>query len=243
MKKYKIYCLKNPDTLEIRYIGVTTQKYLSTRLAQHFFCANHNYQTHIAKWIRKINKKPIIEFIETCNENNWQSREKYWINFYKNLTNIHEGGKGVIINRSKSSIKRSAESHYIKIVQLDNNGKLIKIWNSIKEATLYFKGKSNSSICNVLKNNYGAVTAFNYQWFYYSDYINNNYKLRKRKSTVNYNNINKVYLYDLNNNLIEEFKSLGLLAKKYKTGYTTAHKALKKQYKYLKKYIIRNYKI
>lgn len=49
MKEYKIYCLKNPNTLEIRYIGLTTQKYLSSRLSQHYFCANNNFQTHVAK--------------------------------------------------------------------------------------------------------------------------------------------------------------------------------------------------
>jgi hypothetical protein len=243
MKEFKIYCLKDPDTMEIRYIGVTTSKYISRRLSQHNYCANNNYQTHVAKWIRKIGKSPIIELIEICNKDNWEEKEIYWINYYDNLTNIHEGGKGVIIDRKFTSIERSAKAHNVKIVQLDNDGNLIKIWNSIKDATIYFNGKSKSSICNVLKNNYGAVTAFGYRWFYYNDYINNNYTIKDYKSKVNYDNINKVYLYDLENNLIEEFKSLNLLVKKYKTCYTTAFKALKKQYKYLNKYKIRNYKI
>jgi len=243
MKEYKIYCLKNPDTLEIRYIGITTAKYLSSRLSQHYYCANHGFQTHVAKWIRTLSKKPIIEFIEFTTKENWEKREIYLISQYSNLTNIHKGGKGIVIDRSKTSIERSAQSHEIKIVQLNENGELIKIWNSIKNATLFFKGKSPSSICNVLKNNYGAKTAFGYRWFYYDDYIKNNYIIKPFDSTVNYNNIQKVYLYDLNNNLIEEFQSLNQLHKKTKSCYSNCKKALIKQNKFLKKYYIRNYKI
>lgn len=243
MKTYKIYCLKNPENNEIRYIGVTTLKYLSSRLSQHYYCANHNYQTHVAKWIRKINEKPIIELIEICDENNWEEREKYWISYYKNLTNIHIGGKGVVVNRNQNSIERSAQAHEIKIVQLNDEGELIKIWNSLKEAVLHFKGKSSSSISNVLNNNYGCKKAFGFQWFYYDDFITNNYKLREHNSTINYDNIQKVYLYDLNNNFIREYLSLNMLSKDLKCAYTSARKALKNNKLLYKKYIIRNYMI
>lgn len=243
MKTYKIYCLKNPENNEIRYIGVTTLKYLSSRLSQHWYNAKNNYQTHVAKWIRKINQKPIIELIEICNKNNWEEKEKYWISYYNNLTNIHSGGKGVVINRNKSSIERSAQAHEIKIVQLNDDGELIKIWNSLKEACLHFKAKSLSSISNVLNNNYGVKKAFGYQWFYYSDYINNNYKLRTYDSKVNYNNIQKVYLYDKYNNFIKEYLSLNLLSKDLNCAYTSARKALKNNRLLYKKYIIRNYMI
>lgn len=243
MKKYKIYCLKNPDTMEIRYIGVTTAKYISSRLSQHYYSANHNFQTHVAKWIRKIGKKPIIELIEICNENNWEKREKYWIKKYNNLTNIHEGGKGVVINRNKTSIERSAQAKCIKIVQLDNNGNLLNIFNSIKEASKHIKAKSHSSISNVLNNNYGAKTAFGFQWFYYNDYINNNYKLRIKDSTVNYSRLDKVYLYDLNFKLIKKFKCLYHLSKYINCYSSSALKALNRKTPIYNKYYIRNYKI
>ena len=151
MKKYKIYCLKNPDSNEIRYIGVTSAPYVSTRLNQHWYTANKGGQTRVSKWIRSIKKRPIIEVIEVCTEDTWEDREKYWIKFYDNLTNIHEGGKGVVVDRSLTSIERSSKAHEIKIVQLDDDGNLIKIWNSVKEATLYFNVSSRSAISNVLK--------------------------------------------------------------------------------------------
>lgn len=241
MKEYKIYCLKNPETLEIRYIGVTTQKYISIRLSQHWKASKYNIQTRVCKWIRHINQKPIIELIEVCDENNWEEREKYWISYYDNLTNILPGGKGVVVNRSKNSIERSAESHFIKIVQIDDNGNLIKIWNSVKEATLFFKGKTLSSISNVLKNR--SNRAFKYQWFYYNDYINNNYKIKQNKSTINYNNLEKIYMYDLNNNLIKEYKSKYSILKDLDCSYTSILKAINRKTPLLNKFYLKNYMI
>lgn len=243
MKNYKLYCLKNPETLEIRYIGITTQKYLSSRLSQHWYSANHESMTRVSKWIRSIKCKPLIEFIELCNEENWEDREKYWIKFYKNLTNTHEGGKGVIVDRSKTSIQRSALAHEKAIVQLNENGDLIKIWNSIKEATQYFNGKSKSSICNVLKNNYGAKRAFGYQWFYKDDYFNNNYKIRINDPKYILKPEQIVYLYDKFDNLIKEYKCIFHLSKEYNFTYTTCKKALKNNNLMYGKYRIRNYMI
>lgn len=243
MKKYKIYCLKNPNTMKIRYIGVTTSKYISRRLSQHNYCAKNNYQTHVAKWIRKLGKSPIIELVETCNENNWEEREKYWIKYYDNLTNIHIGGKGVIVDRNTTSIERSSKAKHVKIVQLNSNGKLLNIFNSVKEGKEYIKAKSSASISNVLKNNYGAKTAFGYQWFYYDDYINNNYKIRTKDIGVDYSKLNEVYLYDLDFKLLKKFKCLNQLTKYIKSYYSSTKKALNRNTPIYNKYYIRNYKI
>lgn len=243
MKEYKIYCLKNPETLEIRYIGITTQKYLSSRLSQHCFCAKNNFQTHVAKWIRKLEKKPIIEIIEICNKDNWEEREIYWINYYDNLTNILPGGKGVVVNRSLDSIQRSSQAHEKKVVQLNDEGDLINIFESITKAAEYFNAKSLSSIWGVLNNHYGNKKAYGYQWFYYEEYLSNDYTLRNYSSKVNYENINKVYLYDINNNFIKEYLSLNLLAKEIGCAYTSAKKAIKNNKLLYKKYYIRYYMI
>lgn len=241
MKKYKIYCLKDPNTLEIRYIGVTINK-LNKRLSQHWYCANsRNLQTYVYKWIRSIGEKPIIELIEECNESNWENREIYWISHYDNLTNHQKGGSGIVINRDKTSIERSAEAHYKKVVQLDNNGNLIHIFKSIKEATNYFNGKSLSNICNVLNPKYNRSKAYGYYWAYYNDYIQNKHVMNHRK--FNYKNIKKVFLYNLNWNLIAEYKSLNLLKDDIGCAYTSARKALKNKRKLYKKYYILNYKI
>ncbi len=67
-----IYVLKHPDTLEIRYVG---------------------------NWILSIlkeGKRPIIELLETCQSDNWQEREQYWISKFPNLINLTAGGDGCI---------------------------------------------------------------------------------------------------------------------------------------------------
>lgn len=96
-----IYCLKDPSTLEIRYVGKTKQK-LYARLSAHKRYARTTLRpTHATNWINKLlknNLSPIIEVLEIVNEDSWQDREKFWIKHYKsnglNLTNTQEGGQG-----------------------------------------------------------------------------------------------------------------------------------------------------
>lgn len=103
---YFIYCLKDPISLEIRYIGFTS-KTLKYRLSKHIDNAKYNkHNKRLCNWILKYLKldlKPIIELIEVCNENNWIEREKYWIKYYSNLLNISEGGDKNIINHTEET--------------------------------------------------------------------------------------------------------------------------------------------
>lgn len=89
----KIYSLKHPDTLEIKYIGKTVQP-LKYRLAGHISRSKKYRTAYVNCWIYNLlqqGKKPIIELIEECEEN-WEEREQYWINFYPNLCNHQQGG-------------------------------------------------------------------------------------------------------------------------------------------------------
>ena len=85
-RKVKIYVLKHPDTLEIRYVGKTIRS-LSRRLGNHITNARGNkHNKHLSNWILSIlkeDKKPIIELIEECDYNIWQEREKYWISQFQ----------------------------------------------------------------------------------------------------------------------------------------------------------------
>lgn len=96
-RNVKIYVLKHPDTLEIRYVGKTIRS-LSRRLGNHIANAKGNkHNKHLSNWILKIlelNRKPIIELIEECDYLVWGDREKYWISQYTNLINLTEGGDG-----------------------------------------------------------------------------------------------------------------------------------------------------
>ena len=94
IRPVKIYVLKHPDTLEVRYVGKTVRS-LSRRLGNHIANAKGNkHNKHLSNWILKIiaeGKKPIIELLEECEHSIWQEREKYWISQFDNLifiTNI-----------------------------------------------------------------------------------------------------------------------------------------------------------
>lgn len=199
--KYKIYCLKNPDTLEIRYVGVTTLK-LNQRLSQHKCAAfTTKAQTHCAKWIRSMKKAPIIELIEICTGENWEEREKYWISYYNNLTNINPGGKGIVVDRKLDAIERSAAARRIPVVQIDENGNYVKTWSSSKEACEYYS-ISHSSISNVLNPYSKSVRAAGFFWMRLKDY---------EKFKFNLNGINSfritVYLYTSDNKFFKKFNS------------------------------------
>lgn len=98
-RRVKIYVLRHPDTLEIRYVGKTVRS-LSRRLGNHIDNAKRSkHNKHLSNWILKIlaaGKRPIIELIEEVDNSVWQEREKYWIKHYPNLINLTEGGDGCL---------------------------------------------------------------------------------------------------------------------------------------------------
>lgn len=96
-----IYSLANPETDEIRYIGITFQN-LNTRLASHIYqIKKRNHKN--ACWIKSLLKKglrPRIEIIDEVSKENWKEVEQYWIAQFKawgfNLNNHAIGGEGNI---------------------------------------------------------------------------------------------------------------------------------------------------
>jgi len=67
----KIYTLKDPNTLKIRYIGKTVQK-LKKRLSGHITWAKHqDGKSHVVNWIKFLlnkNQLPLIELLEAVND-------------------------------------------------------------------------------------------------------------------------------------------------------------------------------
>lgn len=204
MKEYKIYVLINPNTQEIRYVGVTTG-YLSQRLSQHKHAAiKKNSGTRVCKWIRSLNKEgilPIIKLIDSCTEKNWEEREKYWIRYYNNLTNTHEGGKGVIINRKKESIERSIDGHKKEVIILDLQYNFVKEFTSVKECA-NFLNVGLSAVSNVLSKKWSTKSASKHIILYKKDYedqkFEKNYKSKHRK----------IYQYSISGTLINTFNSI-----------------------------------
>lgn len=91
-----IYCLRCPETGEIRYVGKCDN--LKTRFLYHI---RDKRASHRASWIKSLQARgtnPHISILEICKYSEWQSRETFWIRKLKSegfrLTNMNEGGLG-----------------------------------------------------------------------------------------------------------------------------------------------------
>lgn len=94
-----IYKLIDPRDGLVRYVGKANKP--RTRLYRHIQAAkNNSRKTRVCAWVKTLlnnNLVPIMEIIEECNFEIWESREQYWIAFYQHekLTNLSPGGEGI----------------------------------------------------------------------------------------------------------------------------------------------------
>jgi hypothetical protein len=102
VKEFIIYTLQDPISLEIRYIGLTSQK-LNVRLSAHWTTFNNkkSHKVHWIKKLKKLNQKPIIKELDIAYSlEEATALEKYWISQFKTwgfkLTNTTEGGEGAL---------------------------------------------------------------------------------------------------------------------------------------------------
>lgn len=233
MKKTFIYCLKHPETDEIRYIGKTIQK-LSYRLAQHLTEKSNHKRANWIKSLLNKNLKPVIELITICDWADSAKIEIALIKEYKDkgfrLTNMTDGGDGALgyitseetkkkqsiaqktrflngakhpmlgkthtkeakekISKTHKGVKRSdsfrekrrqimlghkkspktiekvRQHHLIKVVQLDKNYKLIKLYDGIVYAKQ--EGFNEKGIINCAKKRQKFYK--NFIWMYLTDY-------------------------------------------------------------------------
>jgi AraC-like DNA-binding protein len=96
-----IYLYSHPSTGKPMYVGKTVN--IKVRGKQHLFDAKKGKRkTKFNLWLNNHKEaEPVI--IEICNIINWEDREKYWIDYYRNLNdnllNTLDGGEG--FNRVK----------------------------------------------------------------------------------------------------------------------------------------------
>lgn len=207
-KIYSFYVLKSdisPD--EIRYVGVTT-KTLSERFTQHKYCAKHPEKRGLPvhKWMHSVYEKGgkiNIEKIDECSELEWEEREQFLIQKYKDLgyklLNIDKGGKGVITKEKRSidSITRSVEAHKKPVTAYNLDGTKYRDFDSITEAAEFLNGKINN-IISVLTGN--SKSACGYMWRYKS---NEETISKYKKKSIGM----KVYQFDLEGTFIQSFES------------------------------------
>ena len=115
----KIYTLKHPDTNEIRYVGKTIQQ-LKYRLATHISRSKKYRYAYVNCWIYSLlqeGKKPIIELIEEVENNQWEEKKIYWIQYYSTrtrLTNFQLGGGHSNVGKELKEEHKKAISESLK---------------------------------------------------------------------------------------------------------------------------------
>jgi len=170
---YIIYLLIDPRNNEPKYIGQTRCS-LKQRLQGHLqFSKSNGNKNKNSSWINsliKINLKPIIEEIDSCDSFEKSNElEKFWISYYKflgcNLKNSTSGGRDCEffikkVKRTKESKKKQSELMKGKYSsgELINKRKGIKLSENAKEhlsKITSFRNLSDESIEKRAKSNTG----------------------------------------------------------------------------------------
>jgi len=139
--KVHIYILKDPHTQAVRYVGQTVDTV--RRLDKHIQTAKIN-KRHISNWIRSLSTKPILEVIEDCDSSISNERERYWIQYYKDLQcdlcNHSAGGEGAGIGNTNCVGRVLSEETKEKLRRANKQGRETKhiesgkIYDTLKEA-------------------------------------------------------------------------------------------------------------
>lgn len=138
MKTGKIYCLIDPITNEIRYIGQTLQTLHKRLIKHHSDC--ERFTTHVNCWLKNLKssgQRAVIQLIDETTVDKIDELEIYYIKKYKEagyrLTNISEGGQKnrITSDETKAKISKSLTGKVKSpetIVKLKNS--LIETWKS-----------------------------------------------------------------------------------------------------------------
>jgi hypothetical protein len=165
MKKTNIYGLYSTRNNTIRYVGKSNNP--KSRLKDHIWSSmNTNNNTYKSCWIRKeITDGYQIKYkiLETCNLDEWVTKEIDHISKYENLTNHHKGGLGgspIKYNKTYDELKKWVDDHLPKTI------------NSIKKWKKYIK----NNLINDIPLNPNKIY-HNNGWRNWADFLNTaNYK-------------------------------------------------------------------
>lgn len=134
-----IYSLTDPITNEIRYIGKTGN--IHNRLLAHI-SKSKTSNTHVGRWIKSLLNKgllPILDIVEECPSSIWETREIYWISYYKslypNLCNIQKGGNQPVSIKKKIQKYSIKHNKYVVVCSYNNTTYYLGSFTSKKEAT------------------------------------------------------------------------------------------------------------
>ena len=206
-----IYAIKNIINNKM-YIGQSIN--IERRWKIHKCKLNHlkHPNKHLQNEWNKYGKENFVfEIIEKYDSKLLKEKEEYWIKYYNtnNLQkgyNIAKGGNGGNINHicSEETKRKIAENNSIgKIVQLDFDGNIINIWNSVTEASRILK-IHEASILNCAKHNF--YLSYGYIWIFYNEFYYSNFNIKKYINEHKFKLNPTILQYDLYGNIIKEWK-------------------------------------
>jgi len=178
-----IYTLNDPITGIPVYVGKTHQN-PKRRYSQHISSELHHVNKK-ANWIKSLKNKgllPILDIIDSTEDENWEWLEKYWISQFKTwgftLKNLTDGGEG---NKGQVFSEESINKRRLKLL-----GKP----RSKETRDKISKGHIGKKLSDVTKNKLRQ--------------INLGKKYSKESCAKKYK---AVLQFDTNNNLIKEYES------------------------------------
>lgn len=148
--EYKIYSLTCPILNKVKYIGYTKRS-LKMRLYDH---ENHAKYSDTKKniWINDLKSKglsPIIELIDSCDEENYIELEIYWIWQFKSW-GFELVNSDIITDRFIFKDQIAVEKYGDKNIYLWDTKLQVKMFKGISEFSEYLNMRPNASLRIIL---------------------------------------------------------------------------------------------
>lgn len=85
-----IYCLIDPRTLEVRYVGKTNnpKERIRAHISPHIYMRNNNKKCIWIEDLKRNGLKPIMSILTTCSEKESQAYEFYYYKLFKDSCNL-----------------------------------------------------------------------------------------------------------------------------------------------------------
>ncbi len=217
---YTLSSSENPDN--IRYIGKAKnlKDRIRRHIGKHYLNIEDNYKNRWIKSELSKGNKILISEVEIVSENNWQEREQYWIEQFRQwgfkLVNTTEGGDGIILTkeliekRNESNINRNNDRLRLQIEKYNivcDDGIWFAKRNCICGRIIEYKSKSKSTILNITRRadrenrTCNICKSSGEKCYFYGRKLNDG-KIKQDKFGK------KIQQFDLCDNLINEFNSI-----------------------------------